>query len=300
MLEVKKLSEILGHEEIASYLKKDLKENKFSQSYMFIGKRGIGKKTLALAFAKSILCLNRGEGFCGSCPSCLRFDKETYSEFLGFFDNGEKIKIDDIRRIIEEENLKRYEGDYRIVFIENGDRMTIEAANTLLKTLEEPIPGTIFLFTVNNKDDILPTILSRVEKYYLSTLKEEDLNEILKSLGYEDSQYLKLGTIDEARVILDNKDDDLLSYDNFKDFLTGRDLERIFKTAEKLSKKPYLKELLSYYQLEAARNFKESKNEVDYRIFKAVEAAFSKFKINVNERHILEYCFLTIGGIFSE
>ena len=88
MLEVKRLSEILGHEATASYLKKDLKENKFSQSYMFIGKRGIGKKTLALTFAKSILCRNRDEGFCGSCPACLRFDKETYSVFFGFFYNG--------------------------------------------------------------------------------------------------------------------------------------------------------------------------------------------------------------------
>lgn len=259
MLEVKGLSEILGHEEVIAYLKNDLRENRLSQSYMFIGKRGIGKKTLALSFAKSILCKEIEEGFCGVCSTCKRFDKETYSEFIGFFDNGEKIKIADIRRIIEEENFKRYEGDYRIIFIENGERMTLEASNALLKVLEEPIPGTIFLFTVNNKDEILTTILSRVEKYYLSILKEKDLDTILKSLGYEDTPYLKLGTIDEAKVLLDNSDDDLLSYSDFKRLLEEKDLERIFKLAEKLNKKPYLKELLSYYQLEASSCYKVKK-----------------------------------------
>ena len=300
MLEIKKLSEILGHEEVTGYLTNDLKEQKLSHSYMFIGKKGIGKKTLALSFAKSILCPEISDGFCGICNTCLRFDKETYSEFLGFFDNGEKIKIDDIRKIIEEESLKRFEGNYRIILIENIERMTTEASNALLKVLEEPVSGTIFLFTTSNKDEILPTILSRVEKYYLSTLSEDNLKVILKSLGYENTPYLKIGTIDEAKVLLDNEDDDLLSYKDFKDMLREKDLEKIFKLAEKLSKKPYLKELLSYYQLEAANNYKGSEDKIDYRIFKAVETAFRKFRINVNERHILEYCFLTIGGIFSE
>ena len=170
----------------------------------------------------------------------------------------------------------------------------------MLKVLEEPNSGTIFLFTATNKDDILPTILSRVEKYYLSPLKEEDLAKVLENLGYGQVPYLKLGTIDEARVLLDNQDDELLSYQDFRDLFLEKDLEKLFKLADKLSKKKYLKELLSYYQIEAALRFKDLKKGLDYRIFQSLDQAYGKFKINVNERHILEYCFLTIGGIFSE
>ena len=300
MLEVKRLSEILGHQEVISYLLNDLKTGRLAHGYLFIGKGGIGKKTLALSFAKSILCQKGQEGFCGSCSSCRRFDMETYSEFLGFFDTGEKVKIETVRDIIEEETLKRYEGSYRVILIENVERMTTEAANALLKVLEEPNSGTIFLFTATNKDDILPTILSRVEKYYLSPLKEEDLAKVLENLGYGQVPYLKLGTIDEARVLLDNQDDELLSYQDFRALFLEKDLEKLFKLADKLSKKKYLKELLSYYQIEAALRFKDLKKGLDYRIFQSLDQAYGKFKINVNERHILEYCFLTIGGIFSE
>ena len=212
----------------------------------------------------------------------------------------ESLKIDEIRRILEEEHLKKFEGSYRVIFMEHAERMTEAAANSLLKVIEEPLPGTIFVFTAINPDDILPTIMSRVEKYYLNNLSKENLTTIMTGLGYENSQYLSLGSIDEARVLLDNLDEDLLDYRQFCELFISKDLEAILNLAEKLNKKPYLKELLSYYQLEAMDRYRHGLKEFNLKVVGAIDDALRKIKRNVNERHALEYCFLTIGGIFSE
>jgi DNA polymerase III subunit delta' len=300
MLQVKRLEEILGQKEVVEYLKKDLENKKYNHAYMFFGKRGIGKKTLALAFIKSILCQQGNPGFCGICSACKKFDMESYMEFIPFYDLGDSIKIDEIRRILEEEHLKKYEGSYRVIFMEHAERMTEAAANSLLKVIEEPLPGTIFVFTAINPDDIMPTIMSRVEKYYLRNLSKENLAEIMTGLGYENNQYLSLGSIDEAKVLLDNIDEDLLDYRQFCELFMSKDLEAIFNLAEKLNKKPYLKELLSYYQLEAMDRYRHGLKEFNLKVVGAIDDALRKIKRNVNERHALEYCFLTIGGIFSE
>ena len=300
MIEVKRLEEILGQKEVVEYLTKDLKSKNYNHAYMFFGKRGIGKKTLALAFIKSILCQQANPDFCGTFSSCKKFDMESYMEFIPFYDLGETIKIDEIRRILEEEHLKKYEGAYRIIFIEHAERMTEAATNALLKVIEEPLPGTIFIFTAINPDDILPTIISRVEKYYLNNLSKINLAKIMTGLGYKNNQYLSLGSIDEARVLLDNIDEDLLDYKQFCELFLSKDLEAIFNLAEKLNKKPYLKELLSYYQLEAMDRYRHGLKEFNLKVVGAIDDALRKIKRNVNERHALEYCFLTIGGIFSE
>ncbi|MDD2371030.1 MAG: AAA family ATPase [Firmicutes bacterium] len=300
MIEVKRLEEILGQKEVVNYLIKDLETKNYNHAYMFFGKRGIGKKTMALAFAKSIICQDGNPGFCGVCSSCKKFDMESYMEFISFYDQGETIKIENIRRILEEEHLKKYEGAYRIIFMEHAERMTKEAANSILKVLEEPFPGTIFVFTATNPDDILPTIISRVEKYYLNNLNQDDLGKIMTGLGYNDNKYLSLGSIDEARVLLDNLDQDLLDYQQFCELFARKDLIEIFELAEKLAKKPYLRELFSYYQLEAMAKYREDFEDFNLKVVGAIDNALRKIKINVNEKHALEYCFLTIGGIFSE
>lgn len=305
MPDVRPLEEIRGQDAVVSYLRHDLETGRYNHAYLFLGSRGIGKKTLALSFAKSILCPESREGFCGRCPACRRFDQGTYSEFLPFYDDGESLKIEQIRRIIEEEHFKKFEGRYRIIFIEHAERMTDAASNALLKVLEEPLEGTIFLFTAIHADALLQTILSRVEKYHLNTLKPDDLKAVLEGMGYGDAPYLSLGTIDETTVLLENRDEDLMDYGEFKEFFRRKDLDAIFALAEKLAKKPYLKELLSYYQLEAFAAWKAgllegAASRMDCRILLSVDDALVRIGRNVNVMHSLEYCFFTIGGIFSE
>lgn len=305
MPDVIRLEEVKGQDQVVKHLLHDLERENYNHAYMFIGKRGVGKKTLALAFAKSILCPVAEKGFCGECSACRRFDKGSYMEFISLYDEGdEAIKIQRIQDIIQEEHLKKYEGKYRIIFMENAERMTEEAANALLRILEEPLPGTIFILTVSNLSKILPTITSRVEKYYLNTLGEEELRGILFGMGLEAGGFAALGTIDEARVLLENKNKDIPDFVSFRELMESRDLGKGFLLADKLASLPYLRELLSYYEVKAMENYKlllkEGKGELDVRIIRGLEEAMRKIKNNVSKKNSLEYCFLYIGGMICE
>ena len=102
----------------------------------------------ALAFAKELLCS-------GDTEKEGRFDAGTFGGFMAFYDSGDKPKIGDVRGLIEESYMTTYEGSYRIIFIENGERMTEESSNALLKTLEEPNQVLFFVMTVSEPDKIL-------------------------------------------------------------------------------------------------------------------------------------------------
>ena len=297
---VKQLREILGQEEAVTRLERDLREKRFHHAYLFLGKRGIGKKALALSFARSILCPVEPQGFCGSCPVCRRLDQGSYSEFSGLFEEGgEKIRLEEVRDLLQGEHLMKYEGDYRIIFMENVERLTEEAANSLLKVLEEPHEGTIFLLTASVPDRVLPTIQSRTEKYLLRPLSSAHLEQILRTMGFAAGEYASLGTIDEALALLEDKGQ-APSYQEFRELMAGRDLGEIFALAESLSKRAALRELLSYYEVRAGEAYRTGREELEIRIIRGLEVAQERIRSNVNKRNALEYSFLSIGGLISE
>lgn len=297
---VKQLREILGQEEAVTRLERDLREKRFHHAYLFLGKRGIGKKALALSFARSILCPVEPQGFCGSCPVCRRLDQGSYSEFSGLFEEGrEKIRLEEVRDLLQGEHLMKYEGDYRIIFMENVERLTEEAANSLLKVLEEPHEGTIFLLTASVPDRVLPTIQSRTEKYLLRPLSPAHLEQILRAMGFAAGEYASLGTIDEALALLEDKGQ-APSYQEFRELMAGRDLGEIFALAESLSKRAALRELLSYYEVRAGEAYRTGREELEIRIIRGLEVAQERIRSNVNKRNALEYSFLSIGGLISE
>lgn len=300
------MDQILGQETVVASLTHDLRTGKYNHAYLFLGRHGTGKKTLALSFAAAILCTGRGRSatHCGGCPSCKRLEADTYADFSAIWDKGgESIKIDQIKEIISSEHLKKQDGDHRIIFIENAERLTVDAANALLKILEEPLPGTIFLISANNEDSLPATVLSRMEKYWLKPLSPEILGSILEGLGYGDTPYLALGTIDEARVLLDNANKNIPDYEELKETLLGGDLEKLLALAERLAGADYLKELLSYYELKAAENYRTALKQGDpeYRndlnLIDCLEEAGRRMERNVSKKNSLEYCFLHMGGI---
>lgn len=297
---VKQLREILGQEEAVTRLERDLREKRFHHAYLFLGKRGIGKKALALSFARSILCPVEPQGFCGSCPVCRRLDQGSYSEFSGLFEEGgEKIRLEEVRDLLQGEHLMKYEGDYRIIFMENVERLTEEAANSLLKVLEEPHEGTIFLLTASVPDRVLPTIQSRTEKYLLRPLSPAHLEQILGAMGFTAGEYASLGTIDEALALLEDKGQ-APSYEEFRELMGSRDLGELFALAESLSKRNSLRELLSYYEVRAGEAYRLTREELEIRIIRGLEEAQARIRANVNKRNALEYSFLSIGGLISE
>ncbi|MEW6104019.1 MAG: hypothetical protein AB1630_09475 [bacterium] len=167
------LDKIIGQNEAISSLKSLLKRRDIP-SLIFYGKRGIGKKMAAIAFAGAINCDNGG---CGSCNSCLSLKK--HPDIREITDDNGYIKIDTIRDIIKEASLKpSYKK--RVYVIDNAHFLTPEASSCLLKTLEEGCQ--LFILITSSINSLLPTIRSRCFKIRFKPLS---LNSF-KSLGIED------------------------------------------------------------------------------------------------------------------
>mgnify|MGYP001625096454 CR=1 FL=1 len=154
-------NEIIGNEKIKKQLRKALKENKVSHSYMFIGIEGIGKQIIAKDFAQMILCMNEEKKGCNQCKSCIEFQSHNHPDFLYIEPDGNSIKIEQIRYIQRKIQEKPIISDKKVYIINDADKMTTEAQNCLLKTLEEPPEYSIIILIGNNENGFLNTIRSR-------------------------------------------------------------------------------------------------------------------------------------------
>ena len=151
---------IIGNDSIKEQLVKSLNNNQISHSYLFIGIEGIGKKLIATEFAKAILCLN-DKKYCNNCKSCIEFDSDNNPDFLYIEPDGNSIKIDQIREMQKKLQEKPIISKNKVYIINNADKMTTEAQNSLLKTLEEPPEFVTIILIGSNENMFLTTIKSR-------------------------------------------------------------------------------------------------------------------------------------------
>lgn len=128
---------IIGNDKIKEMLYKSVKDKKTSHSYLFVGIEGIGKKEIAKEFAKMLLCINENK-YCNTCKSCIEFDSNNNPDFLYIEPDGNSVKIEQIRYIQRKIQEKPIISNKKVYIINDADRMTTEAQNCLLKTLEEP------------------------------------------------------------------------------------------------------------------------------------------------------------------
>ncbi len=157
---------VLGHSRPISLLQRAIENEKVVNSYLFLGNEGIGKKVVALEFAKALNCLNeeaaRGEA-CDHCASCKKIDHILHPDVLLVEPIGQGIKKEQVIQMQRELVYKPYEGKRRVCILTAADRMAHDIPNTLLKTLEEPPLHTVIILLANNSRFILPTILSRCQ-----------------------------------------------------------------------------------------------------------------------------------------
>ncbi|MCX5809009.1 MAG: DNA polymerase III subunit delta' [Proteobacteria bacterium] len=169
---------IIGHEKQKSMLLSLLEKERLPHAFLFSGPEGIGKKKVVLEFAKHILC---DKGFaCGVCRPCIKVDRGSHPDILQV-GNEESIGIEQSRSISKEVYEYPYESQRRIIIIDNAERMTREAKNALLKTLEEPPSFNIFFLITPSERDIPLTIRSRCMRLVFSPLHREQLKEYFKS-----------------------------------------------------------------------------------------------------------------------
>ena len=159
------MENIIGHEKVKIILQKQIEEDKIGHAYMFFGKEGIGKKCLAIEFAKQIM--SNGDNV---------FNE---SDFKIIFPENDSIKVEEIRNLINEVYLKPVYSKRKVFIINDADKMNVNAQNALLKVLEEPPTYTTIILIVSHKERIIKTILSRVTEVTFDCLTDEELKQII-------------------------------------------------------------------------------------------------------------------------
>jgi len=168
--------DILGQEWVVSHLKTARKKGRLAHAYLFLGPEGVGKASTAQALAAALNCqtpLEDGDA-CGSCASCRRLAAGTHPDFLVISPTSEamqpQIKIGQIREFRRLTSYPPFGGGWRVALIKPAEAMNDEAANALLKTLEEPPERHLIMLTAQVEADLLPTVVSRCHKLAFAPL----------------------------------------------------------------------------------------------------------------------------------
>lgn len=172
-------SEIIGQERPIRILQSAIQCGDISHAYLFSGPEGIGKKLTAFAFAKTLNCLSLEGDSCGNCLNCKKFENGNFPDFFLIEPVDGHIKIEVIRELKKKISFRPYEGKFKIVAINGIEEMTSGAANSFLKTLEEPTVATIFILICHNFSMLLPTIISRCQRIQFNLIPLEIIKNIL-------------------------------------------------------------------------------------------------------------------------
>jgi DNA polymerase-3 subunit gamma/tau len=180
-------AELVGQEHIATTLRQSVKQGRVSHSYLFCGPRGTGKTTTARIIAKAVNCLNLQDGDpCNACVNCVQSNEGRFMDIIEL-DAASNRGIDEIRDIREKVNFAPVQGGRKVYIIDEAHMLTDAASNAFLKTLEEPPPHVIFVLCTTESHKILPTIISRCQRFDFrripSDLIYQRLSEIVDAEG---------------------------------------------------------------------------------------------------------------------
>ena len=173
--------EVAGQEHIVKTLKNALATGKLAHAYLFAGPRGTGKTTMAKLLAKALNC-DEGIGHqCNECKNCKAIIEGTHPDVLEL-DAASNNGVDEIRELIDKVKYGTILGRYKVYIIDEVHMLSTGAFNALLKTLEEPPEHVIFILATTEPHKILPTILSRCQRYDFTKLSDKDIKERIKSV----------------------------------------------------------------------------------------------------------------------
>lgn len=277
-----KFDNIIGNTEIKDYLRKSIDNNNILHSYLFLGTEGIGKLTIAKEFAKYILCLENKE-VC-NCKSCICFDGNNHPDFNVINEIGETIKIDQVRELISKIIEKPIVSNRKVYIINDSEKITKEAQNCLLKTLEEPPEFVTIILVSSNENLILNTIKSRCMKIKFKNIEDKELyNYGINNLGYDEisENLLKTfdGSIGKAQNLKENREiysqvDMLISKMKTEDIIS------IFLDSKFMYNKDKVFEILDYLMVCLFSKVAEDKRYLD--CIKITNDCINKLKSNAN------------------
>lgn len=193
---------VLGHSKPIGLLQRAIRNDRMAHSYLFLGNEGIGKKLVALQFAKALNCLHEGResgDACDQCLSCKKIENLIHPDVLVLEPENQTLKVEQVRQMQRDLAFRPYEGKYRICILSSADRMAPHMSNTLLKTLEEPPPYTILILLANHVRLILPTILSRCQLIRFNPLPISMVSQCLREKqGLDEGEAHLLASLSEG------------------------------------------------------------------------------------------------------
>lgn len=173
----KNFDEIAGQKVIIKTLKNAIKNNRIAHAYLFCGPRGTGKTSTAKIFARAINCEKDSTG-CNECENCTLALENNHPDIIEI-DAASNNGVEEVRELIEKVKYAPLKGEYKIYIIDEVHMMTKNAYNALLKTIEEPPQHVIFIFATTEPNKVLPTILSRCQRFDFTKVSKEDMKEAL-------------------------------------------------------------------------------------------------------------------------
>ena len=165
---------IIGHDKSKNLLGMFLDNKNIPHAFLFYGQEGIGKKLVAKEFAKHLFCKNGTA--CGKCNPCIKLERGSHPDLI-LIEGDDSIGIDQSRMLSKEICEYPYESEKRVIIIDRAETLTREAANALLKTLEEPPPYNHFFLITSSEKEIPPTIRSRCNRVFFTPLSREQLKQ---------------------------------------------------------------------------------------------------------------------------
>ena len=207
---------ILGHDKAKSLLREAAAKNKIGHAYLFRGPDGVGKKRAALTLGAYLNCKSpREDDACCRCASCRKYNSSNHPDLIHIAPEGAAIKIGQVRKLKHLLAFPPLEAAVRVIILEDIHTMRKEAANSLLKTLEEPAPDNLIILTADQAGSVLPTIISRCQVIPFGPLDYEDMAQVLmREHELEKTKALTLasvaeGSLGRAKLLLQ---EDLLAF----------------------------------------------------------------------------------------
>ena len=274
--------EILGQDNVKRQLISDLEESKGSHASLFFGPEGIGKKTLAIEFAKKLL--NRA-----NLDTCVDY------KYIEKLPEKKEIIVEQVRnKIVNDVYVSPATGNYKVYIINDAHLLNVAAQNALLKTLEEPPKYVVIILISNNEKALLTTILSRVKKVNFANLSNEDIQAVLMNKYNLEISNSKLdyanGSLKVAIELASSEDNKYLKLDELYSHYKKKDMLGAIKQMEEISLKD--EETFNYLQY----LFMQDRQFNNIRV---VEQARNRMKQNANEDIVKQSLNINIikGGI---
>lgn len=324
-----KFSDIIGQEQLKEHLQNSISMNKVSHAYILNGERGSGKEFIAKVFSAALQCEKGGIEPCMECHSCKQALNGNQPDII--FVSHEKpntISVEDIRAQINNDIvIKPYSSPRKIYIINEGEKMTVQAQNALLKTLEEPPEYAVILILTSNVDTLLPTILSRCVVLNMKPVSDDKIKKFLmEELEIPDYKAnicvaFARGNIGKAKMLASSEDFDKVKEEavTLVKYINDMEIGEIVKAIKKISEykfdvTDYLDILMAWYRdvllfkatkdanslifKDELQSIRKTADRSTYEgieiIVKALQQAKRRLDANVNFDLTMELLLLTI------